>query len=104
MDNAIHERSRTGYVLVFSVLIVLVILVATIAASIVLNNPMAPAPAGNEETIQHNTDEVDEIWEEEPTEEEDTSPASVLHLLPENPYDKFDFQYDGSFGCLPHSP
>ena len=97
MDNAIHERSRTGYVLVFTVLIVLVILVATIAASIMLNDFTATEPTLNEETIQHNTAETEEIWEEEETVEEDTSPASVLHLLPENPYDKFDFQYDGWF-------
>ena len=97
MDNAIHERSRTGYVLVFTVLIVLVILVATIAASIMLNDFTATEPTLNEETIQHNTAETEEIWEEEETVEADTSPASVLHLLPENPYDKFDFQYDGWF-------
>ena len=97
MDNAIHERSRTAYALVFALLIILVILVATIAASIMLHDPTATEPTHNEETIQHNTSDTEEIWEEEPTEEEDTSPASVLHLLPENPYGKFDFQYDGWF-------
>ena len=97
MDNAIHERSRTGYVLVFLALIMLVVLVATIAASLVLNNPGATAPTENEETIQHTASDTEEVWEEEPTEEEDTSPASVLHLLPTNPYGQFDFQYDGWF-------
>ena len=97
MDNAIHERSRTGYVLVIIAFIVLVILAATVAAGILLHNPTAAQPAPDEETIQHNTAETEEIWEEEETVEEDTSPASVLHLLPENPYDKFDFQYDGWF-------
>ena len=97
MDNAIHERSRTGYVLVMIAIIVLVILAATVAAGILLHNPTAAQPAPDEETIQHNTAETEEIWEEEETVEEDTSPASVLHLLPENPYDKFDFQYDGWF-------
>ena len=97
MDNAIHERSRTGYVLVIIAFIVLVILAVTVAAGILLHNPTAAQPAPDEETIQHNTAETEEIWEEEETVEEDTSPASVLHLLPENPYDKFDFQYDGWF-------
>ena len=97
MDNAIHKRSRTSYALVFTALVVLVILVATIAVSIVLHDPAATEPAPNEETIEHNTAETEEIWEEEEIVEEDTSPASVLHLLPENPYNKFDFQYDGWF-------
>ena len=97
MDNAIHERSRTGYILVFTVLILLVVLVATIAVSIMVNDPAAPESTHNEETIEHNTAGTEEVWEEETVEEEDTSPASVLHLLPENPYGKFDFQYDGWF-------
>ena len=97
MENAIHERSRTGYVLVFIALIVLVILVATIAAGLALNYPLETEPTQNEETIEHNTAATEEIWAEEETVEEDTSPASVLHLLPENPYGKFDFQYDGWF-------
>ena len=93
MDNTIHEKSRTGYILVFIALILLVGLVALIAAGIALNSP---DPSGhNEETIEHNTAHTEEIWEEEEIEEEDTSPASVLHLLPETPYGKNDFQYDG---------
>ena len=96
MDNAIHEKSRTGYILVFVVLILTVILLATIAASLILYNPADDHPAPDEETIQHDGSGA-EIWEEEEPEEEDTSPASVLHLLPPNPYAQNDFQYDGWF-------
>ena len=100
MENATVEKSRTNLVLVLIAMIAAVVVIAAIAAVILLDTP-APTtePTYNEETIQHNTADTEEIWEEEETEPEeiDTSPASVLHLLPENPYGKFDFQYDGWF-------
>ena len=96
MANAIHEKNRTAYILVFIALVVTVILLATIAASLILYNPAEPAPDNNEQTIEHRS-EGEDVWEEEELEEEDTSPASVLHLLPENPYGPTDFQYDGWF-------
>ena len=96
MDNAVHEKSRTRFVLIFIALIVTVILLATIAASLILYNPLAANPAPNEETTEHTVSGED-VWAEEETEEEDTSPASVLHLLPENPYAQNEFQYDGWF-------
>ena len=95
MENAVHEKDRTRYVLVLIVAIMVVVLIAALAAGFLLDTP---EKAGrSEETIVHDTSSEEEIWQEEELEEEDTSPASVLHLLPENPYGKFDFQYDGWF-------
>lgn len=96
MANTMQEKNRTGYVLVLIVLIVTVILLATIAASLILYNTTKTTLDSNEEAIEH-MGSGGETWEEEVLEEEDTSPASVLHLLPTNPYDELDFQYDGWF-------
>ena len=96
MANTMQEKNRTGYVLVLIVLIVTVILLATIAASLILYNTTKTTLDNNEEAIEH-MGSGGEAWEEEVLEEEDTSPASVLHLLPTNPYDELDFQYDGWF-------
>ena len=96
MANTMQEKNRTGYVLVLIVLIVTVILLATIAASLILYNTTKTTLDNNEEAIEH-MGSGGETWEEEVLEEEDTSPASVLHLLPTNPYDELDFQYDGWF-------
>ena len=100
MENATQEKSRIKFVLVLIAMIAVVVLAAGIAAVVLLDAP-APTtePTHNEEIVQHHTAQSEEIWEEEETEPEeiDTSPASVLHLLPENPYGKFDFQYDGWF-------
>lgn len=96
MANTMQEKNRTGYVLVLIVLIVTVILLATIAASLILYNTTKTTLDSNEEAIEH-MGSGGEAWEEEVLEEEDTSPASVLHLLPTNPYDELDFQYDGWF-------
>lgn len=96
MENTVQELSRTRFVLIFTALIVTVILLATIAASLILYNPNPTETLPSEETTLHTVSSED-VWEEEELEEEDTSPASVLHLLPENPYGKFDFQYDGWF-------
>lgn len=96
MANALKENNRTGYVLVFIALIATVILLAVIAASLILYTPTEPAADSNEATIEHRFDGED-VWEEVELEEEDTSPASVLHLLPANPYGESDFQYDGWF-------
>ena len=96
MANTMQEKNRTGHVLVLIVLIVTVILLAAIAASLILYNTTKTTPDSNEEAIEH-MGSGGETWEEEVLEEEDTSPASVLHLLPPNPYDELDFQYDGWF-------
>ena len=96
MANTMQEKNRTGHVLVLIVLIVTVILLAAIAASLILYNTTKTTPDSNEEAIEH-MGSGGETWEEEVLEEEDTSPASVLHLLPTNPYDELDFQYDGWF-------
>lgn len=96
MANTMQEKNRTGHVLVLIVLIVTVILLATIAASLILYNTTKTTLDSNEEAIEH-MGSGGEAWEEEVLEEEDTSPASVLHLLPTNPYDELDFQYDGWF-------
>ena len=96
MANTMQEKNRTGHVLVLIVLIVTVILLATIAASLILYNTTKTTLDSNEEAIEH-MGSGGETWEEEVLEEEDTSPASVLHLLPTNPYDELDFQYDGWF-------
>ena len=96
MANTMQEKNRTGHVLVLIVLIVTVILLATIAASLILYNTTKTTLDNNEEAIEH-MGSGGETWEEEVLEEEDTSPASVLHLLPTNPYDELDFQYDGWF-------
>ena len=94
MENAVREKDRTRYVLVFITAIMVVVLIAALAALFLLD----PSEKGiSEETMEHNTSATEEIWQEEALEEEDTSPASVLHLLPENPYGKFEFQYDGWF-------
>ena len=94
MENAVREKDRTRYVLVFITAIMVVVLIAALAALFLLD----PSEKGiSEETMEHNTSATEEIWQEEALEEEDTSPASVLHLLPENPYGKFDFQYEGWF-------
>lgn len=95
MGNAVYKKDRTRYVLVLITAIMVVVLIAALAAGLLLDTPETSAP--NEEMVQHETSATEEIWEEETLEEEDTSPASVLHLLPENPYGKFDFQYDGWF-------
>ena len=92
MENAVHGNDRTRYILIFIAAILVVVLIAALAAGFLLDRP-----EHSEETLEHNTASTEEIWEEETLEEEDTSPASVLHLLPENPYGKFDFQYDGWF-------
>ena len=94
MENAVEEKNRTRYVLVFITAIMVVVLLAALAALFLLEPSKR---GGSEETMEHNTSATEEIWQEEVLEEEDTSPASVLHLLPENPYGKFEFQYDGWF-------
>ena len=96
MENAVQEKRRIGYILVFIAALLAVVLFAAIAV-IYLQDAPNHVSAPTEEATVHHTSSGEEIWEEEPTEEEDTSPASVLHLLPENPYGKFDFQYDGWF-------
>ena len=96
MENTVQELSRTRFVLIFTALIVTVILLATIAASLILYNPNPTETLPSEETTLHTVSSED-VWEEEELEEEDTSPASVLHLLPTNPYDELDFQYEGWF-------
>ena len=95
MENAVEEKNRTRYVLVLIAAIMVVVLIAALAAGFLLDTPKRAGRS--EETIVHDTSSTEEIWQEEELEEEDTSPASVLHLLPENPYGKFDFQYDGWF-------
>ena len=95
MANAVKKKDRTSLILVFIALIATVILLATIAGGLILYNKTNNADI-NEEVMEHRMDGEDS-WEEEELEEEDTSPASVLHLLPTNPYDELDFQYEGWF-------
>ena len=96
MANAVKEKDRTVFILVLITMITTVILLAVIAAGLILYNRANTAADIQEEAIEHMGSGGD-VWEEEVLEEEDTSPASVLHLLPENPYDELDFQYDGWF-------
>ena len=83
MANAVKKKDRTSLILVFIALIATVILLATIAGGLILYNKTNNADI-NEEVMEHRMDGEDS-WEEEELEEEDTSPASVLHLLPTNP-------------------
>ena len=94
MENAVQEKDRTRYILVFIAAIMAVVLIATFAAVFLLEP--ADHVALKDEAGVHSAS-GEEIWEEEVLEEEDTSPASVLHLLPENPYGHADFQYEGWF-------
>lgn len=95
MENAVREKDRTRLALILIAAVMAVVLVAAFATFYLMDGPKATPYS--EETMEHNTAATEEFWEEETLEVEDTSPASVLHLLPENPYGKFDFQYDGWF-------
>ena len=96
MENAVKERSRARYAMILFIMVLVVVLMAAVAAAVLLDSPEKTANP-NEGVQVHNAPGQEEVWEEEVLEEEDTSPASVLHLLPENPYGQFDFQYDGWF-------
>ena len=98
MENAVQEKDYTRIALI----IIAVVMAAVLMAALVFIFRQEPAAPGSvttptEQVSETVGDTTEEIWEEEILEEEDTSPASVLHLLPENPYGKFDFQYDGWF-------
>ena len=95
MENAVREKDRTRLALILIAAVMAVVLIAAVAVVLLMDTPETAQLT--DETQAHNAAATEELWEEETLEVEDTSPASVLHLLPENPYGKFEFQYDGWF-------
>ena len=98
MANAVQEKDYTRIALVLIAVVMAAVLIAALVFVFWKDFPISESATVPTERISETVeDPAEEIWEEEILEEEDTSPASVLHLLPENPYGKFDFQYDGWF-------